>query len=117
MKPLLALAAALSLGACIEETGSDSSQVMAPDRQLLIYFNSGFDEPPTGGILRSCDAPSGLCVTIGPTQSHPLTRTASGWEYSDGSFRHVLSNDGTGVIQNPYGESPSVSWMTEPWDM
>ena len=116
MKPILALGAALALTACIEQTGSSSSTNVAPDRQLLIFFDSGYDEPPTGGILRACDAPSGICVTQGPNNSYPLTRTASGWQYSNGSYLHQLSDDGSGVISGPSGIDQSVDWMTEPWD-
>ena len=115
MKPILAAGAVMALTACIEQTGSSSSTAVEPGRQLLVFYNSGYDEPPTGGILVACGAPSGICVELGPGNQVPLTRTAAGWSYMQGANQTVLSMDGSGMIFVPGGVDQSVDWMTEPW--
>ncbi|KPP89020.1 MAG: hypothetical protein HLUCCA08_02225 [Rhodobacteraceae bacterium HLUCCA08] len=100
----------------VTDDGSGKSTVMLPGRQLLVFFDSGHDEPPTGGILVDCDAPSGICVDTGGSAPHALTRTATGWTYVTGSdFRVVLDDSGRGSTSVPDQPSVPVEWMTEPW--
>lgn len=115
--------AALALWGCTQapqDTGQDigggASTAMLPGRQLLIFFDTGYDEPPAGGILVDCDAPSGICVDTGGDAPHALTRTATGWTYVTGSgLRVVLDDDGRGFTSLPDQPDLPVDWMTEPW--
>lgn len=105
----------LMLVACMEV--APVQHAMMPGHQLLVFFNSGYDEPPAGGIVSSCDAASGLCVRQGNDTYYPLTRTATGWQYEDSAARFSLSDDGTGhldALSSDY--TIGVTWMTEPWE-
>lgn len=106
----------LALAACMEAT--PEQHAMVPGHQLLVFFDSGYDEPPTGGILNRCDtAPSGLCVRQGNVTNYPLTRTATGWRYEDSAARITLENDGTGHLEALSSDyTIGVTWMTEPWE-
>lgn len=118
MKPALI---ALALAGCVQAPavapGPDVERPVAPGFLLLAYFDTGADEPPTGGVIRACaTAASGLCLGEAGQSLHPLEVEGDGWRYVDsGGNRIVLNADGRGRMSYPAGGGVGLIWTTEAW--
>ena len=120
MRGWLSLGLVAALGGCVPEpTGSDrTSQEIAAGRLLLVFFDSGFDEPPEDGILRYCaTSQTGLCVTDSPDRVYPLDRIGEALTYSTDFYTVTMQPDGTGLYRVPStGYQIGVRWMTQEWE-
>jgi len=113
MRPVLAISAALGLAACMEgaETASSTSQEIAIGRQMLIFFESGYDEPPVSFTIISCGA--GRCVSDGAGDTAPLQQVSGGYVIEIYDATYTLTPTGSGFVDPPSGDILGISWLTE----
>lgn len=114
MRTFLALGAALALGACMEgaETADGgTSQEIEVGRQMLIFFQSGFDEPPLSFTIVPCE--TGRCVTDGSGDTAALQRVTGGYVIEIYNATYTLTPSGGGFVDPPNGEILGITWLTE----
>ena len=113
MRVVSALCAVLGVAACMEgaETAGTTSQEIAAGRQMLIFFQSGFDEPPVSFTIVSCG--TGLCVADGGGDSAPLRQVQGGYVIEIYEATYTLTPSGAGFVDPPSGEILGISWLTE----
>ena len=116
----LALVAALALAAgCTENVvgGVDDpmapAHMLAPDQELLVFFQSGTDEPPASAPVVACAAASGLCLG-GMTPPAPIRTTEAGYILEWGTTAVTLARDGAGTWNPASGPQIGITWMTQP---
>lgn len=113
MRVVLALCAGLGVAGCMEgtETAGTTSQEIAVGRQMLIFFQSGFDEPPLSFTIISCGA--GRCVSDGAGDTAPLQQVQGGYVIEIYDATYTLTPTGAGFVDPPSGDILGISWLTE----
>ena len=114
MRELLAFGAVLGMAACVEGAGtasSGTSQDIEVGRQMLIFFESGFDEPPLSFTIIPCS--TGRCVTDGAGETAALQQVSGGYVIEIYDATYTLTPSGAGFVDPPNGEILGISWLTE----
>ena len=89
------------------------AHMLAPDQELLVFFQSGADEPPASAPVVSCGAAGTLCLG-GVTPPAPIRTTEAGYALEWGSTAVTLARDGTGTWDPASGGRIGITWMTQP---
>jgi hypothetical protein len=119
MRALATLIALTMAAGCVDnmvggvEDPMAPAHMLAPDQELLVFFQSGVDEPPASAPVVNCAAASGLCLG-GMTPPAPIRTTEAGYALEWGTTAVTLYGDGTGAWAPASGARIGITWMTQP---